>query len=241
MVIDHSNWDWYNERVPETFAGVAKQKIFFAHASVGANILHGLVDLRQADAVKYPLIPVKAESDPPEATSQGTIYECARGNPSWTEKISGFKASIESGWQAARVDVVMNKLCYIDQAAEWKAYCESIGALEVEFPGTKFVYWTMPITTSNNSNEVLRSRYNQNLRAWIADQTNKILFDIADIESWSPAGRRQTFTSKNVSHDKLFSGYSQDGGHLNAVGRVRAAIAIYSLLGKIFENSGKTA
>jgi hypothetical protein len=233
IVIDHTNWNQYNGQSQALFQNVAKLKIFFAHASVGGNILEGLRDLNDADHVKYPLRQSGAEGTPPATTTPGTIYEYDRGNPPWSEKISNFETYLRNGWISPKVDIVMNKFCYIDPAADWMVYRNSMLALEANYSNTKFIYWTMPLTTNSDSDEALRFQFNQNLRNWIATQKNKILFDLADIEAWTPDGQHQTFIQKGVNIEKLFSGYSSDGGHLNSDGMIRTATALYSLLGNI--------
>jgi hypothetical protein len=187
VVIDHTNWDWYDSQSQDIFNNLAKLKIFFAHASVGDNIMEGFYDLHTANPLEYPLAQESSLSIPPMMTENGTIYEYPRGNPPWFEKVNSFESYVKNGWHDPKVNIVMNKFCYIDQVAEWETYCNSMAALEVEYPETKFVYWTMPITTSTDTDEVLRSQFNNNLRTWIATQSNKILFDIADIEAWSPS------------------------------------------------------
>jgi hypothetical protein len=126
----------------------------------------------------------------------------------------------------------MDKFCYIDPTASWMSYTNSMVALESKYPGTKFVYWTMPITTKD-SNVIRRAHYDQNLKNWIDGQKSKILFDLADIEAWSPDGQHQTIISRGNTYEKLYPGYTTDGGHLNEVGRRRAATSLYSLFGII--------
>jgi hypothetical protein len=233
IIIDHTNWDWYNSQGNTVISAVAQQKIFFAHASVGANIISGLKALKAADASKYPLALISSAGTPPASTAKGTIYEFSRGNPAWNEKITSFENYLKNGWHNSVIDIVMNKFCYIDQHAEWKTYTSSMEALEAKYPGTVFVYWTMPYTTAANSDGVLRSQFNQNLRQWIASKTGKVLFDLADIEAWTADGKPQTFTSKGTVHQNLVPAYTSDGGHLNADASKRAANGLYSLLGKI--------
>jgi len=231
VIVDHTNWDWYNLQ-PRTVAHeVATRKIFFAHASVGGNLLEGMADLHAADASKYPLVQVSVEGTPPADTSPGVIYEYPRGNPRWSAKIRDFSAYVRDGWHAPAVDLAMNKFCYIDQKANWKAYRKAMLALEKKYPDTRFVYWTMPLTTDSDANAVRRARFNQNLKNWIATQDGKILYDIADIEAWDPGGIRQTFTYRSREYPRLAPGYASDEGHLNQSGRQRAATALYSLIG----------
>ena len=160
------------------------------------------------------------------------IYEYNRGNPGWATKVSDFVTYINNGWHAAKVDFVMNKFCFIDQTADWATYRDSMTALEAANSGTKFVYWTMPLMTSSDSDQVLRAQFNENLRNWIATQDHKILFDIADIEAWSPAGVQQTFLYNGTAYAQMVAGYSSDGGHLNQTGYDHVATGLYSLFGQ---------
>jgi hypothetical protein len=233
IIIDHTNWDKYNSQPQSVSKGVATLKVFFAHASVGGNVLEGMQNLNELDLVKYPLLQESVEGTPAGTTVAGTVYEYGRGNPPWFEKISSFESYLKNGWNNPKVDIVMNKFCYIDPTADWTAYRNSMVALEAEYPTTKFVYWTMPLTTNSDSEEVLRSRFNQSLRNWINTQKNKILFDLADIESWDPAGKPQTFVEKGATYEILYSGYAADEGHLNTNGKVRAATGLYSVLGDV--------
>ena len=196
--------------------------------------MQGFADLNSANPLKYPLAQVSSGATPPATTTKGTIYEYSRGNPGWQVKVSSFETYIGNGWCFPKIDIAMNKLCAIDQDADWAAYCNSIAALEAAYPSTKFVYMTMPYyTTSGGSDDVLRNQFNQNLRDWIAKQSNKIFFDIADIEAWSPSEVHQTFTISGKTYEMLYSGYSSDGVHLNVDGGKRMATGLYSLFGKI--------
>ena len=238
IVVDHTNWDWYKSQPQTVVDRVAPLKIFFAHASVGGNVMEGLLNLHSVNSSRYPLTH-EAVGGTPGTTSKGTIYDYSRGNPGWAEKISSFEQYIANGWHATTVDIVMNKFCYIDQNADWTSYRDSMLALEAAYPTTRFIYWTMPIQTSSGYSDVLRAKFNQNLRDWIATQNNKILFDIADIEAWSPAGVHQTFSYGEQIYEKMYSGYTSDGGHLNSTGSERVATGLYSLFG-LLTGSGTT-
>ncbi len=232
IIIDHTNWDWYESQGPGIFENVAALRIFFAHASVGANILEGMKTLNSIDSVRYPLLQENSGGSPPAETREGVMYEYPRGNPGWVAKVRDFATYIQNGWNTPMADVVMNKFCYIDQEADWKVYRDSMLTLESQYLGTRFVYWTMPITTSSASDALLRSKFNQNIRGWIESQRGKILYDIADIEAWSPEGQQQVFSSQGQVCQQLYSAYSSDGGHLSEKGAQRAAIGLYSLFGK---------
>jgi len=237
IIIDHTNWDWYNSQQQSVFDIVATQKIYFVHASVGRNIMEGFGALYDTNPSKYPLGQKSTGEIPPSSTLPGTIYEYPRGNPGWSEKVSNFEVYVNNGWHDPKVDIAMNKLCYIDQDADWKVYRNSMTTLETKYPATKFVYWTIPIKNTEGPEAIIRNQFNQNLRNWIATQNNKLLFDIADIEAWSPSGEHQTFTYDGTIYEKAFLAYTSDGAHLNAEGSQRMATGLYSLFGQVLSHS----
>ena len=240
IVINHTNFDWYDSQSQEVFDKVADLKIYFAHASVGANIMVGFATLHNADPSKYPLAQNAAGESPPAQTTNGIIYEHDRGNPGWSTKVKDFEAYVQNGWHYPNVDICINKFCWIDQDAKLATYRDSMVALEADFPDTKFVYFTMPYSTGTNTNAVLRAKFNSELRYWIEEQNNKLLFDLADIESHDPGGVQQTFTYQNKDYENMYPEYTFDEGHLNDEGERRAATGLYSLFGQIVSSSSNS-
>jgi hypothetical protein len=233
IVINHTNWDWYNSQAQQVFDRVAAQKIYFSHASIGSNIMSGFTALHSANPLKYPLNQIIEDGSPASQTENGMIYHYPRGNPGWSAKVSNFESYVLNGWRDPKVDIAMNKFCYIDQNANLTTYLDSMAALEAKYPNTKFIYFSIPLSTDNSSTAVVRAQFNTNLRNWIATQNNKLFFDLADIESTSPSGVHNTFTYNGIAYENLYAGYTSDGGHLNAEGSRRAAIGLYSLFGQI--------
>ncbi|MBP1643966.1 MAG: hypothetical protein H6Q03_2635 [Acidobacteria bacterium] len=217
--------------------GIGAQRWFFTHASVGGNLLEGLDDLRAADPARYRLTPawvgydepaLRAEA-PPAPTVPGTVYECDRGNPSWQDKLAVFDNSVRlAGWRLAAVDVVMNKMCFIDQAASAATYLASMDALAASYPATVFVYTTMPLTVDEDADNVLRNLYNRAVRLHCA-ASGALLYDLADMEAHDPAGGEHTFLSGGQTYQKLYAGYTSDGGHLDTdLGHRRLAQGWYA-------------
>jgi len=239
-VIDHNDLVVLKALPDSAVAAVAEQRWFFAHASVGANMRSGMIDLRSLNASRYPLAlsSVSYNStelravNAPASTTAGTIYDCNRGNPGWESKLTVFQNSVTvSGWHDSAVDVVMDKFCYIDQAASADSYLNSMSVLEAAYPNTRFVYITMPLMTAEDSNNVLRNTYNDTVRAYCV-ANDKLLFDLADIEAHDPDGNAATFSYSGSTYQKLYSGYTTDGGHLNDagnVGRQQAALGWYAM------------
>ena len=182
----------------------------------------------------------RSGTPPATALMPGYIYEYNRANPGWQAKVDGFAVSIGNGWGDGRADIVMNKFCYVDQAANLSYYINSMSALEAANPNTIFVYMTIPLQETAGANGWLRQQFNDGLRSY-AIANNKVLFDIADIEAWSPNGVEQTALYNGNVVQVMYDNYSHDGGHLyNQAyagepysGRVRVAMGLYSLYGEL--------
>jgi hypothetical protein len=233
-VIDHQSIADLNSASQGLMDLAGMQKWFFNHASVGGNMVEGMNSLHSANPTRYRLATSyvaygSGQANPaPGSTTYGTIYECNRGNPGWSSKITIFANSVNNaGWHDTAIDLAMDKMCYIDQDADSAAYLASMAALEAAHPATKFVYITMPLTTDSDSSNVLRNQYNQAVRAYCA-ANGKLLFDIADMEAYDPSGVRQTFSYGGQIYEKLYSGYSSDGGHLNSTGEERIGKGWYA-------------
>ncbi|HRZ65689.1 MAG TPA: hypothetical protein P5133_12225 [Spirochaetia bacterium] len=130
---------------------------------------------------------------------------------------------------AGVLDVATFKFCYIDSPANANTLFASvrtaIEGLESAYPGVTFVWWTMPIETSPNAQ---RQAYNDLVRSYCS-ANRKWLLDIADLESHNDSGAAST----SGSYEILYSGYSSDGGHLNAAGAGKLAKAYWKLLAEI--------
>jgi len=234
IVVNHENWDLYNSQDQSTFDRVGQQRVFFSHASVGGNITNGLTALRSSNATTYQLVVTGEDSTPPSTTLPGRFYDFSRGNPGWQAKMDNYRTYTANGWSSPKIDFSMDKLCYIDQAANVNYYLGLMQELSTSNPDTHFVYWTIPLTTSTGSDNVLRNNYNKAVREYAASH-DVILFDIADIEAWSPSGVEQTFVYNGLTYQRLYSAYTGDGGHLNSAGAQRVGIGLYSLLAEATE------
>jgi hypothetical protein len=125
----------------------------------------------------------------------------------------------------------MDKFCYIDQVANADTYLTFMQGLEKKFAGsgTKLVYATMPLTTDSDGGNILRNNFNNTVRSFVAGSSNRLLFDIADIEAWDTSGVQHTFTSGGVTYQQLADGFTTDGGHLNDLGSQRVALGFYGV------------
>ena len=94
------------------------------------------------------------------------------------------------------------------------SYLSTLTNLEAAYPQTMFVYATMPLTTTNYQYSGLdtgafdiywRNVFNDSLRAWCSTN-NRVLFDIADIETHDTSGNPSTFTYNSRVCQQLWSG-----------------------------------
>ena len=236
-IVDHRAVDGVATLPQEVMDAIGAQRWLFTHASVGSNMVDGLDDLRALDPLRYRLATswVGFDSgqqrayDPPATTLPGTVYECPRGNPGWAQKLAILDNSVRlGGWREPKVEAVIDKLCYIDEDADAGDYLATMAALRASYPHTYIVYATMPLTDGTGSDNVQRNVYNRAVRAACASGAG-VLFDIADIEAHDPSGVEHTFSSGGQAYQRLYAGYTDDGGHLNALGRQRVARGWYAV------------
>jgi len=225
---------------PAQLESIRQLKWYFAHASVGANMMEGLADLHKADAQNFSLQTTTSASTPPAITQNGILYECNRGNPGWKAKLDAFQDSISNGWRFPKIDLAMNKLCYIDQFASASYYINSMSNLEAACRETVFVYTTMPLTTSEDGENALRNAFNNRVRDWCR-ANGRVLFDLADIEAHDPSGALCEFKYRGKTCQRLCGVYTTDGGHLNPQGRMLVARGFYALAGALPSKSVEAA
>ena len=207
---------------------IAQLKWYFSHASVGGNMMDGLAALRAANTNLYRIRTLADDGVPPPAAETGVVYEYMRGNPGWQVKCDTFGTYVNNGWRFPRVNVAVNKLCYIDQDANLSYYLTSMTNLEAAYPQTLFVYMTIPLQTYLDNNNYLRNVFNDGLRAW-CQTNNRVLFDVADIEAHDPSGALVSFSYNSRVCQRMYDGYSTDGGHLNGTGSQLVARGFYAL------------
>lgn len=210
---DSSAVDAFGQLGPSDLAHIARRRVYFEHASVGANILDGL---RQV----FPTLKIQSVG----SSLQGAqwlafnfgLAENNRGNPGcWQKaKIFGQCAAMPAG------TILMMKLCYIDDDNDTKglfiAYRDAVNHVALRNPDSTCVWWTMPLQTSGNAK---RKAYNQMVRTYCREHRLP-LFDIASVEADGGSG-------------DMNPAYSSDGGHLNGEGQKRVAKALCVMLARL--------
>ena len=221
---------------------VSRSRVYFGHQSVGGNIMAGLADLQ--GQVKGGDVIRVGELDALAIPGGGHILLHTKvgknGNPD--SKCEDFRGIFERKL-AGRVDVAMFKFCYIDFTdtsnvdAVFSTYARTMDDLKLRHPQTTFIHVTAPLRTVDRgvgvwAREMLgrpnrtklanisRNDFNRRLKDKYADDP---IFDLAAAMATYPDGRRETFEANGGSYFSLVPGYTDDGGHLNEVGRGYAA------------------
>lgn len=227
---------------------VAKSRILLGHKSVGRNILAGLEELETETGV--PLRIETIDGIPPDA-EPGLFHSEIGENGDPDGKCEIFSHLLTRPERPA-YDLAMMKFCYSDlkqdtaleSAAMLERYSRLIGDLQVQRPDVRMVHVTLPLradppgkkttlkrflglSTDADANNVLRNAFNAGLRQRFSAEP---MFDLAMIESTRADGSRSAFSDNGQTIYTLASEYTEDGGHLNAAGRRRAAIEFVRVL-----------
>ncbi|NJL70768.1 MAG: hypothetical protein HC888_03740 [Candidatus Competibacteraceae bacterium] len=172
--------------------------------------------------------------------SNNGLQSNMRSNPTPATKISmffGMSANMRSA-----LDVAFFKFCWIDVwdgsgyngtttgyisdgAATAASIISQTVAMESANPGLTVPLLTMPLQADESYAQ--RQIFNDAIRAW-AEANNHWLWDIADIESHSPAG---VITEDGNGREVTYPSYAYvDGGHLSTTGAERVARSLWQLL-----------
>jgi hypothetical protein len=228
---------------------VAQQRIFFGHQSVGVNLLDGIQQLSKMAGVSIRVVEVKSANEVAPAMI-GHSFVAENGDP--LRKLKSFEQAMEQ--QPTGLDIALVKFCYVDITANtdvkalFADYRATIEGLKAKNPGTTFVHITAPITTMQRGfkatlkkligrapygaiENIRREEYNELLRQTYRGR--EPLFDLARVESTTPDGTVVTGEWKGIVAPAMVTAYTDDGGHLNATGRLRAARELVSTLASI--------
>lgn len=225
---------------------VAKTRVLFGHQSVGADVLKGLTELAAMSGVPLHIVDVTAGNSVGAATF-GHVFVAENGKPE--NKLQSFSKAMAG--QSVGPDVAMVKFCYVDIGADtdvrslFDSYRATMQDLRAKYPDTTFVHITAPLTDIQRGlkatikewigltpygviENVRRDEYNALLREAYAGR--ELIFDLARVESTGPDGQLVTHEWNGKTVPALAQEYTDDGGHLNADGRVRAARELIAVL-----------
>ena len=232
------------------------KRVYFGHQSVGGNILAGLADL-QAQAGQ-PRIRIGELGALSVADEHGVLLHSAVGeNSKPGSKCEDFRRILDQELHG-RIDVALFKFCYIDfsDASDvdeiFTTYARTMDDLKQRHPGIVFIHVTAPLRTVDSGPgvwvremlgrpnrtklaNVRRNEFNRRLQERYAGDP---IFDLAATMSTYPDGRRETFRMDGVAYYSLVPAYTNDGGHLNEVGRTYAAAALVQSIAAALRSAG---
>ena len=232
----------------EQLTRLAALNVFFAHQSVGMNLLDGVREI----AADYPGIPLRILESTADLSTGAVRHAFVPENGDPEKKIEGFRHLLDSGI-GANSDVAFLKLCYSDFSATtdpislFATYQRTMAAIRRDYPKLLLVHVTVPLTSvSGRANagaavmrllgrtlpgiaeNAVREEFSELLR--YANAGASTVFDLARLESTTPTGERDLRPWRGRLVPCLHPGYTDDGGHLNATGRRRLGRALIAFL-----------
>lgn len=253
LVIDHRSIEMF-DRIPEEYIqAAAGLRLLFRHASVGYNINEGLDCLMNKTQPR----PFFCDAGiAPDQIVYDSKYDRSNWvfefhapppgiNPGWWDKLNLFVERVENPQPGEEYDVYGFKFGYVDgiqgsaiddeffltQAGGTYPNISVLEALEARHPDKIFVYWTMGLARIVGTPD--SQSFNQQMRQYALEH-GKVLMDIADIESHTPDGAA-CFASADTELEVICQDYTteKEGGHLNALGSLRMAKAMWVLMARL--------
>lgn len=229
---------------------LGKIRVFFAHHSVGGNVLDGMKALASEAGVKLNFVEL-GDQVPTSTPAAGPAFMEGDGgtNKHPDTKFDYFVTTM--GRLADRPpQLALMKLCFVDfnPTADpdkmFADYQATVAAVRKAQPGVTLVHATAPLTHRvttlkgrlnrlrgklvwEDATNVKRMIYNEHIRSTYKDEP---IFDIARVESTFPNGERAVYEYEGHPFEALIVGYSKDDGHLNDVGARRGAVHLAHVL-----------
>lgn len=221
---------------------VATARVYFAHQSVGREILDGVATLAAQAGVP---LRIEALGAAPPGPGPGLFHAPVGANGEPLAKIGDFERRVGEAQAVGPYDVALLKFCYvdldedvaIDPEALHAGYAAMRARLARTGPDTTVVPATVPLmsdppgwktavkrligrATWRDEANRRRSVYNTLLREVVGDAP---LFDIARLEATHADGSWSHFTLGDQPVETMAVEYTWDGGHLNEAGRLHVA------------------
>ncbi len=240
------------EAVPqERWGKLASRRIFFAHKSVGYNIIEGVNALvAENPRIGLRIVEPRSPADL-DLPGFGHVENGINGDP--LGKIGTFQKALDGGF-GARVDVAFLKFCWADFTGEtdfarlFHEYQAAMRSLKAAHPSITFVHFTVPLTVKQSGPKALlkkalgrpifglhenvaRNRFNTLIRREY--EGKEPVFDVATWESTMPDGTRKEFAANGQIYYELLGEYASDSGHLNAGGQRWVAAHLLALLASL--------
>jgi hypothetical protein len=233
-------------------------RTFFAHQSVGADILAGIEQLTRDGSHVARVLDLASPSVEPDLThSLVIIHQRIGANREPLTKIAGFRAVLDAKHRP-EIDVAVLKFCYVDITTQdeaetlWRHYETAIEELSTAHPGVRLIHCTVPLRSLPEGPYAwlrrslghwhpaiaanrARDWFNRQLRERFGGGDR--LFDLAALESRRANGKPCELMDAGMRVPSLAREWTYDGGHLNERGRTMAAAAFLELLQKLQDSS----
>jgi len=198
----------------------ARQRVLFAHQSVGANILDGVRKLADENNVKLTI--TESRGDEWKAPAIFQFMAGQNGDP--LGKIKDFVSTSSS---FPDIDVAMVKICYVDlnkssdATAVAKTYADAIKTLQRARPSTRFIAVTSPLTAvpsgakawvksliKGSSPELADNEKRKDFNDYLRKEFDKDhLFDLAALEA------EKAVADDGKEIEVMRPSLTSDGGH----------------------------
>ncbi|HBY08579.1 MAG TPA: hypothetical protein DEH22_12635 [Chloroflexi bacterium] len=265
VIIDHQSIELFDQ-IPAEYLQAASEILWLhRHASVGANIRFGLDCLYnyfpdRPDPNRR-LSACDTDLDPSEIV-YGEIYDSHNWifephsqpspNPGWYNKVNNFIERIDNLGPNETYQYASFDFGYVEDPTILEHFFTNtdpndpfpsvfdLENLQTKHSEITFIWWT---TVLARQTPAYILEVNQQMRAY-ALANHKILFDIADIESHTPDGTPCIGIDSNQNPTQLTAvcdEYADEvfAGHLNALGRTRAAKAVWVMMAMLAGWDGK--
>lgn len=242
LIIDHRSVKEF-PNIPQNFIELAAtKKLIFLHASVGSTIDNGL-NCVQGTRTN----PAECKEFPPYKYNRSNWKFQGLEKGGWYGKCDNFTSVVAE--QIDNYDIFSFKYCYLEGLDGIMEPCgnpfsgqkvqnafnylkNAYETLENKYPDKIFIIWSIPLTQVG---QYCTDTLNTLIRRY-ARENNKILFDIADIETYAPDGKP---TKNEQGWELAYKGYcgeQQPGAkscHPNWTCSIMLAKAFWVMLAKI--------
>lgn len=239
------------------FKLTSSARVFFGHQSVGANIVSGIEDLQAQ--VGEPRIRIAKLGSIEIPDGQGIFLHTAIGqNEQPISKCQDFRRILTEDLDG-RVDIALFKFCYIDfddksdVDAIFATYSKTMDELKQKYPNTAFIHVTTPLRSIEgglgtwareimgrpNRTKLANAKRNEFNRLLRERYSTDPIFDLAASMSTYPDRRRESFRINGTVYYSMVPGYTDDGGHLNTVGRTYAAADLVHTIAETMRAASK--
>ena len=223
----------------QSIESVNKRKYFFMHQSVGDNLIDGIKMHAESRSLPVTIMELDGNSPDLQLEKPGFYHTHGGKNGYPFSKIESFVDLMSRIDKEQLPQIAFMKFCFLDFPPEvdpnsvFDEYNKTISKLQKLYPDTKFVHLTAPLMETPNDFKTLIKRL-LGKQSWV-DLTNmkreefnrrirekfpkNQVFDIALYESIGPDGIRETRKLKDFEYYALDSAYTDDGSHLNELGK----------------------